>query len=138
MPGMWDCHVHFMGSDKTSIDEWAIVPPALAGARSAKDVAATLNAGFTSVREMAGYGVELSKAIDEGWLLGPNTYSSISILGQTSGHGDAHSMCLDLSMESDMGYHFSYAMGWMSVSKQYAFRFVEVQLSSKLLQVAAL
>lgn len=96
MPGLWDCHVHFMGVEKTGVDDMAMVPQAIAGARSAKDIVATLNAGFTSVREMAGYGSELSKVISEGWLPGPNIYSAISILSQTAGHGDAHSMPLDL------------------------------------------
>lgn len=96
IPGMWDCHVHFMGVEKTGVDDMAMVPPVIAGARSAKDIVATLNAGFTSVREMAGYGSELSKVISEGWLPGPNIYSAISILSQTAGHGDAHSMPLDM------------------------------------------
>lgn len=95
MPGLWDCHVHFMGTNKTSVDDMAATSQALAGARSARDIAATLNAGYTSVREMAGYGTELSKAINEGWLSGPHIYSSVSILSQTAGHGDAHGMDLD-------------------------------------------
>ncbi|KAI4167129.1 MAG: hypothetical protein LQ343_007456 [Gyalolechia ehrenbergii] len=95
MPGLWDSHVHFMGTDKTSVDDMAATSPALAGARSARDIAATLNAGFTSVREMAGYGTELSEAVDEGWLSGPHIYSAVSILSQTAGHGDAHGMPLD-------------------------------------------
>ena len=33
---------------------------AVAGARAVRNVAATLNAGFTSVRELAGYGVQLA------------------------------------------------------------------------------
>ena len=96
MPGMWDCHVHFAGTTQFTLDDWATTPPALAGARLARDVAATLNAGFTSVRETAGYGTELVKAIDEGWLAGPNIYSAVSILSQTAGHGDAHSVPLDV------------------------------------------
>lgn len=96
MLGMWDCHVHFMGVSKTSVDDIAMVPPAIAGARSAKDIVATLNSGFTSVREVAGCGSELLKLINEGWLPGPNIYSAVSILSQTAGHGDAHGMPLDL------------------------------------------
>lgn len=46
MPGMWDWHVHFMGVSKTSVDDIAMVPPVVAGARSAKDIVATLNSGF--------------------------------------------------------------------------------------------
>ena len=60
MPRMWDCHVHFIRFEKTSVDDMASVPPALAGARSTRDVAATLNAGYTSVREIVSYGAKLS------------------------------------------------------------------------------
>ncbi|MCJ1312279.1 hypothetical protein MMC25_005953 [Agyrium rufum] len=95
MPGMWDCHIHLTGTSKFTVDDRANTPPALAGVRLARDVVATLNAGFTSVRETAGYGTELIKAINEGWLAGPNIYSAASILSQTAGHGDAHSIPLD-------------------------------------------
>ncbi|MCJ1469119.1 hypothetical protein MMC07_007752 [Pseudocyphellaria aurata] len=96
MPGLWDCHVHFFGSEKFAIDDMAATNSALAGARCARDVAVTLNAGYTSVREMGGYGVELSQAIHDGWLPGPNIYSTVSILSQTGGHGDAQSMSSDV------------------------------------------
>ena len=75
MPGLWDCHCHYLGEAEPNLDHLAVLPHALAGARSARDVAATLNAGFTSVRELAGFGAELSKAINEGWIPGPNIYS---------------------------------------------------------------
>lgn len=96
MPGLWDCHVHFFGAEKFTVDDMAATNSALAGARCARDVAATLNAGYTSVREMGGYGVELSQAINDGWLPGPNIYSAVSILSQTGGHGDAQSMSSDV------------------------------------------
>lgn len=96
MPGLWDCHVHFVGCEKFTIDDMAVTNSALAGARCARDIVATLNAGYTSVREVAGYGVELSHAINGGWLPGPHIYSSVSILSQTGGHGDAQSMSIDV------------------------------------------
>lgn len=86
-----DIAVHFIGSNSTSIDAVATIPQSLAGARIARDLAATLDAGFTSVREMAGYGVFVSKAVEEGWIPGPNIYSSHSIISMTAGHGDLHS-----------------------------------------------
>lgn len=94
MPGLWDCHVHFLGSQQMSIDTFSAVPQALAGARGARDVAAVLNAGYTSVRELAGYGVELARAIQEGHLIGPKIYSAAAPLSQTGGHGDAHGTSL--------------------------------------------
>ncbi|MCJ1427240.1 hypothetical protein MMC29_005143 [Sticta canariensis] len=96
MPGLWDCHVHFMGSEKFTADDMAATNSTLAGARCARDILATLNAGYTSVRELAGYGVELSQAINDGWLPGPNIYPAVTILSQTGGHGDAQSMPLDV------------------------------------------
>ena len=68
-----------------------MLPQSLAGARTARDLAATLNAGFTSVRELAGYGVFISKAVNEGWIPGPTIYSSHSIISMTAGHADLHS-----------------------------------------------
>lgn len=72
------------------------LPQSLAGARTARDLLATLSAGFTSVREMGGYGVFISKAIDEGWIPGPNIYSSHSKISMTAGHGDLHSQPWEL------------------------------------------
>ena len=53
---------------------------ALTGARIARDVMLLLNAGFTSVREMAGYGLQIAEAIKEGSIVGPNIYSSNKII----------------------------------------------------------
>ena len=53
---------------------------ALTGARIAKDVALLLNAGFTSVREMAGYGLQIAQGIKEGSIVGPNIYSCNKII----------------------------------------------------------
>ncbi len=90
MPGLLDCHVHFYGAQKMSIDGFYQTSQALVGARGAHDVQAILNAGFSSVREHGGYGVQLSKAIEEGTLIGPHIYSAVSPINMTGGHGDAH------------------------------------------------
>ena len=97
MPGLWDCHVHFYGAQKMSIDGFYQTSQALAGARGARDVQATLNAGFTSVRELGGYGVELSQAIEAGTLVGPHIYFAVSLISITGGYGDAHNAprCLE-------------------------------------------
>lgn len=94
LPGLWDCHVHFFGSTRQSFREFTSTPLALAGARSAHDVAAVLDAGYTSVRELAGYGHEVAKAIDAGLLVGPSIYSAVSAISMTGGHVDAHDMSM--------------------------------------------
>lgn len=59
---------------------------ALTGARIAKDVMMLLNAGFTSVREMAGYGLQIAEAVKEGSIVGPNIYSANHIIVRPSLH----------------------------------------------------
>ncbi|OQO09382.1 hypothetical protein B0A48_04780 [Cryoendolithus antarcticus] len=90
MPGMWDCHVHLLGIHKVSGDAFidAYKNQVLSGARSARDVMLLLDAGFTSVREMAGWGLQLDRAIQEGSLVGPKIYSSNCIISPTGGHAD--------------------------------------------------
>ncbi|KAK5045935.1 hypothetical protein LTR84_008721 [Exophiala bonariae] len=92
LPGLWDCHVHFIGHLEQSMAGMVDPLPFLAGTRTAHDVAATLNAGFTSVRETAGYGVELSQEIEAGRLIGPNIYSVCAAISCTGGHVDHHTM----------------------------------------------
>ncbi|KAK3678077.1 hypothetical protein LTR78_002172 [Recurvomyces mirabilis] len=92
MPGMWDCHVHFIAVQAVAWD--AILQSqqkqALTGARCAPDLMRLLDAGFTSVREMAGCGIQLDEAVEEGSLVGPKIYSSNSIISPTGGHADLH------------------------------------------------
>jgi imidazolonepropionase-like amidohydrolase len=64
--------------------------------RAARDVAATLNAGYTSVREVGGYGVDFSQGINEGWIPGPHIYSAGEPLSQTAGHEDLHTQPIEL------------------------------------------
>lgn len=96
MPGMWDCHAHFMGITAANIELILKTPPALAGARAARDAHRMLMAGFTSAREVGGYGVHLATAVDEGSISGPTIYGSGGVLSQTGGHADFHSFPLDM------------------------------------------
>ncbi|CAK1367806.1 hypotheticalsprotein [Cercospora beticola] len=96
MPGMWDCHVHLIGQKDLNLEQIALMSSSTAGFRIARDAVATLNAGFTSVREVGGYGIDIKSSIEEGWIPGPHIYSAGSILSQTAGHGDLHTMPLEL------------------------------------------
>lgn len=82
MPGMWDCHVHFMGLQKLDVAEMlgGAENQALTGARCARDAMLLLNSGFTSVRDLAGYGIEIDRAIEEGTTVGPKIYSAKCII----------------------------------------------------------
>src|SRR6516225_5811910 len=95
MPGMWDCHGHFLGIRKFDLAELPLAPLPLRGARSARDLRAALDAGITSVREVGGLGVYLAPAVAEGVLDGPAIYAAGAILSTTGGHADLHSFPLD-------------------------------------------
>ena len=95
MPGMWDCHGHFLGTRTFDLGHLPLEPLALRGARSARDLRAALDAGITSVREVGGLGVDLARAVAEGVLDGPAIYAAGAILSTTGGHADLHSFPLD-------------------------------------------
>ncbi|CAD6583675.1 MAG: hypothetical protein ASARMPRED_001470 [Alectoria sarmentosa] len=94
LPGLWDAHTHYYGARGLSIDAFYSTQPALAGARTARDLAATLNAGFTSVRELGGWGHQIAEAVTEGSIVGPRIYSAVSPISMTARHGDAHGIPL--------------------------------------------
>jgi imidazolonepropionase-like amidohydrolase len=98
MPGMWDCHGHFLGSRVFDLAKMPLEPLALRAARSARDLRAALDAGITSVREVGGLGIDLARVVAEGVLDGPAIYAAGAILSTTGGHADLH----------------SYPLGWMA------------------------
>ena len=101
LPGLWDCHGHFMGSRTLDLARLPQEPTALRAARSARDLTNALNAGITSVREVGGLGVYLARAVREGLLDGPSIYPAGAVLSTTGGHGDLH--CYPLSWVADFG-----------------------------------
>jgi len=65
MPGMWDCHGHFLGSRSLDLARLPQETTALRAARCARDMRNALDAGITSVREVGGLGVHLARAVAE-------------------------------------------------------------------------
>jgi imidazolonepropionase-like amidohydrolase len=102
MPGMWDCHGHFMGLVRPNIEDLISLPQALAAARGLRDASLALRAGFTSIREPGGLGVLLARAIDEGTAIGPHIYGAGRVLSQTGGHSDIHALPLDVVTRTDL------------------------------------
>ncbi|CAF9912909.1 MAG: hypothetical protein GOMPHAMPRED_007808 [Gomphillus americanus] len=93
MPGLWDCHLHFIDTGLPTKDEgnyaaFIATHPATNGARLAKDCWKALQNGYTSVRDLAGMGCEVAIAVNEGTIVGPNIYSAGACLSQLAGHGD--------------------------------------------------
>ena len=103
MPGLWDCHGHFLGLKGLDISQLPLDPEPLRAARCTRDLGAALRAGITSVREVGGLGVYLARAVSEGVLDGPAIYAAGAILSITGGHADLHSY--PLPWIGDFGAH---------------------------------
>jgi imidazolonepropionase-like amidohydrolase len=90
MPGLIDCHVHLEGettSDQAKEFRQNIADIAFESAAYAN---ITLMAGFTTVRDVGGVGVNvaLRNAIRKGIVTGPRVYTAGKIISSTGGHGD--------------------------------------------------
>ena len=106
MPGLWDCHAHFVGLPRTDIEAVGSTNVITATARAAADVTATLRGGVTSVRDCGGLGLRMAPAVIEGRLLGPNIYGAGRILSTTGGHADLHSFPLDFVHSVSCSFEF--------------------------------
>ena len=110
MPGMWDCHSHFFGTESADLTQLATTPLPMLAVRAARDAHTLLMAGFTSTREMGGLGVHLARLVEEGTLKGPNIYGAGAALGPTAGHSDIHWM--PESWRDDLA---ASGVGWVAV-----------------------
>lgn len=105
MPGMWDAHTHFIGANvvggiSDAVRQYLPGAGVLVGAILVDDLRATLEAGFTSVRELGGMAGYVWPAVQSGHIVGPNIYSAVSVLSITGGHGDQHDVPLSTVLEA--------------------------------------
>jgi len=91
MPGFIDMHVHLEGetSPDRYVERFTLNPEELAF-RSADFARRTLEAGFTTARDLGGTGVNtaLRDAVNAGRIAGPRIVSAGGSLAVTGGHGD--------------------------------------------------
>ncbi|GAC1480588.1 MAG: amidohydrolase family protein [Candidatus Dormibacteria bacterium] len=87
MPGLLDAHVHLAMTDLDSQAE-AAMPPAVIALRIAREIEATLMAGFTTVRDAGGLDWGFKEAVRLGLIRGPRIFVSGAFISQTGGHGD--------------------------------------------------
>ncbi|MCL1599858.1 MAG: amidohydrolase family protein [Actinomycetia bacterium] len=95
MPGLWECHAHFVGLDRPDITTQMTEPVARRAARAVGDLRRTLMGGVTSAREVGGDGLDIQPAIAAGQVEGPTVYGAGKILSTTGGHADVHSIPLE-------------------------------------------
>jgi imidazolonepropionase-like amidohydrolase len=87
MPGLIDAHWHaFMAATPQMLLMTA--DSNYLHLLAARQAAATLMRGFTTIRDLGGPVFGLKRAIDEGVTAGPRIYPSGAFISQTSGHGD--------------------------------------------------
>jgi imidazolonepropionase-like amidohydrolase len=108
LPGLIDCHSHLIGDM-----EFAGVPAtttsaaeeAMTGVRNAR---ATLDAGFTTVRDVGTYrafvDVALRNAIDAGWLPGPRMQCAGAYLTSPGGGGEVTGLAHDVTLPPDLRF----------------------------------
>jgi imidazolonepropionase-like amidohydrolase len=87
LPGLFDCHTHVTISH---VDLWRVVqqPFSYAFYEAARNLAATLRIGITSIRDAGGADLGIRQAVDDGLIAGPRMQISLIMLSQTGGHGD--------------------------------------------------
>ena len=91
LPGFADLHVHIEGETSPTqyLEEFTLNEADVA--YKAQEIAfRTLMAGFTTVRDLGGSGVNVSlrNAINSGKVLGPRIYTAEKAIGTTGGHAD--------------------------------------------------
>ena len=92
LPGLIDCHVHLeWEQSRSSYTEKYTLNEADIAFRAAVYARRTLDAGFTTVRDLGGTGVNIAlrNAINSGWIIGPRILTAGRVLSITGGHGDA-------------------------------------------------
>ena len=90
MPGLIDMHVHLRSESnpRAALDRFRLNPEDHV-LRAAKHARTTLNAGFTTVRDLGGAEVlALRDAINGGWAEGPRIFAAGRSIATTGGHAD--------------------------------------------------
>ncbi len=90
LPGLMDCHTHLTGNWYEKAFDPYTLHIASYGIIGVNNAQRTINAGFTTVRDLHAYfyaDIALRDAIAAGWVVGPRMYVSGSGLSITGGHG---------------------------------------------------
>ena len=106
LPGLIDMHVHLtnLSSNKAYLERVTLNPADYA-IRATKNAENTLNAGFTTVRNLGDSNsitISLRNAINNGIVIGPRIFSSGQTISSTGGHGDSTNS-LNQQLTRDLG-----------------------------------
>jgi imidazolonepropionase-like amidohydrolase len=93
LPGLMDMHVHLAMQSGMNLTRMMMSPRSFTLLHAVPHGAATLQAGFTTVRDAGGTPVGVRMAVDKGFFPGPRMRLSVAILSQTGGHADPMMPC---------------------------------------------
>jgi len=94
MPGLIDCHVHLRSrGNGRDLAEQLATPPSMWSLNAVPAARATIEAGFTAVRDAGGTPAGVRMAIERGFFPGPRLKLAVTALSQTGGHTDQTFAC---------------------------------------------
>jgi imidazolonepropionase-like amidohydrolase len=102
LPGLVDCHVHLIGGTEQTPYEDLRETTARAAIEGVANARATIEAGFTTVRDLGSRDfadVALRDAIAAGHVVGPRMLVAVKSLSSTGGHGDRNDLPADISVQ---------------------------------------
>lgn len=103
LPGLMDAHVHFGITDLTA-EAINRQPGAVYAMQVARAIEATIDHGFTTVRDAGDLDGGWAYAVRAGYLRGPRIFPSGGPLTQTGGHGDSRPRFRDTPPEGVPGF----------------------------------
>lgn len=103
LPGLMDAHVHFGITDLTA-EAINRQPGAVYAMQVAHAIEATIDHGFTTVRDAGDLDGGWAYAVSAGYLRGPHIFPSGGPLTQSGGHGDARPRFRDAPPEGVPGF----------------------------------
>ena len=108
LPGLIDMHVHvtFERGATRNPHQWVTEYEADYALRSLKYLKRTVNAGFTSVRDLgSSYQVifPLKRAVERGDIVGPRIFAAGDMITPTGGHADMHGYRRDITKATEGG-----------------------------------
>lgn len=127
LPGLIDMHTHLVDTEQSSNVAEPLLHSAaeiaLLGAKHAKQ---TLEAGFTSVRDVGTFrafgDVAVRDAVDAGWVEGPRMVVAGAYLTVPGGGGEVTGMAPDVTVPSDMRVGVVRGPAEMTVKARYLFQ----------------
>jgi imidazolonepropionase-like amidohydrolase len=93
LPGFMDMHVHLGMRAGMDFSRMLMTPRSLTLLWAVPNSRATLDAGFTTVRDAGGTPIGVRLASEMGFFPAPRMRLSVQILSQTGGHGDPYMPC---------------------------------------------